>query len=222
MEKKVISRRIYQRTVPIFLVSLLAGIFLVEYFFIYEPLTVLTDELSAWGSIITACTVLFGNIAVILIKARQLKVERTRKQIYDIVVFLGTALIFIILALAVPNNVNDENYLLLYTPLMAMMGTTLWTNAHLYYVWAVIQRLVRVRSLEIFVLALSCVLLIFYNTPSLVSMVPQFHPIGEWIVTVLNKAVQRATALCLAISGIVMMVRALAGKEPGLVEMEME
>jgi hypothetical protein len=37
----------------------------------------------------------------------------------------------------------------------------------------------------------------------------------------LNKAVQRATAACLAVGGIVIMVRALAGKEPGLIEMEM-
>jgi hypothetical protein len=221
MTEQAISRRMYQRTVPIFLVSILAGIFLVEYFIAYEPLTGLTGELSVWGSIITAGTVLFGNVAVILIKGRQLSGERTSKETFDIVVFLGAVALFVILGLSNPDTISSETFLLLYTPTMSMMSTTLWTNAHLYYVWATIQRLVRVRSLELFVLALATVLLIFYNTPVTVTVVPQFNPIGEWIVTVLNKAVQRATAACLAVGGIVIMVRALAGKEPGLIEMEM-
>jgi hypothetical protein len=218
-----ITRRTYQRTIPVFLVSILVGIFLVEYFFAYEPLTTLTDELSLWGVIITNGTVLFGSVALIIIKGRSLFARpKTTKEVFDLVVFLGVVALFVILGLVDPQGINGELFLMLYTPTLSMMSTTLWTNAHLYYTWAVIQRLVRVRTLEILVLAVSCVFLIFYNTPATIAVIPQFHPIGEWIVTVLNKAVQRATAATIAVGGIVTVLRALVGKEPGLIEMEMD
>jgi hypothetical protein len=220
--EQIISRRSYQRTIPVFIVSILVGIFLVEYFIAYEPLTALTDELSLWGVIITAGTALFGNVAVIIVKAQLLRQKQTRRELFDIATFLGVAALFVILGLADPEGISGQTlFLALYTPTMSMVSRTLWTNAHLYFTWAVIQRLVRVRTLEVAVLAIACMFLIFYNTPVTIVAVPAFHPIGEWIVTVLNKAVQRATAACLAVGGIVIMVRALTGKEPGLIEMEM-
>ena len=220
--QQAMTRRTYQRTIPIFIVAFLIGIFLVEYFIAYEPLTGLTDELSLWGVIITAGTALFGNVALIIVKGRSLMARpKTTKELFDILVFLGVVVIFVVLGVVDPEGINGPLFLALYTPTLSMMGTTLWTNAHLYYTWAVIQRLVRVRTLEVFVLAVSCMFLIFYNTPVTIVAVPQFHPIGEWIVTVLNKAVQRATAATIAVGGIVTVVRAIIGKEPGLIEMEM-
>jgi len=215
------SRRTYQRTVPIFIVSVFLGIFLVDYFLVSDELKAVTTELSLWGVIITAGTLLFGNVAIIVIKARELFQKQPRRALFDTATFLGVAALFVILGLADPNSVRGAMFLALYVPTMSMMTQTLWTNAHLYYVWAVIQRLVRVRTLEVAVLAIATVLIIFYNTPATKVVFPPFHPMGEWIVTVANRAVQRATAACLAISGIVIVVRSLAGKEPGLIEMEM-
>ena len=163
--EQIISRRSYQRTIPIFIVSVLVGIFLVEYFIAYEPLTALTDELSLWGVIITAGTALFGNVAVIIVKAQLLRQKQTRRELFDIATFLGVAALFVILGLADPEGISGQTlFLALYTPTMSMVSRTLWTNAHLYFTWAVIQRLVRVRTLEVAVLAIACMLLIFYNT----------------------------------------------------------
>ena len=206
---------------PIFIVSVFLGIFLADYFLVSDELKAVTTELSLWGVIITAGTLLFGNVAIIVIKARELSQRQPRKALFDTVTFLGVAALFVILGIVDPQSTRGAIFLALYTPTMSMMSQTLWTNAHLYYVWAVIQRLVRVRTLEVAVLAISTVLIIFYNTPATKVVFPPFHPIGEWIVTVANRAVQRATAACLAISGIVIVVRSLAGKEPGLIEMEM-
>jgi hypothetical protein len=82
--EQIISRRSYQRTIPVFIVSILVGIFLVEYFIAYEPLTALTDELSLWGVIITAGTALFGNVAVIIVKAQLLRQKQTRRELFSV------------------------------------------------------------------------------------------------------------------------------------------
>jgi len=219
--ERITSRRTYQRTIPIFIVALLIGIFLANYFFVYDPLKAITNELSLWGIIITAGTLLFGNLILVIVKARSLTTKQTRRERFDAVTFLSVAALIVVLGLVDPRGIRGSSFLLVYGITTSLLSTALWTNAHLYYVWAVIQRLVRVRTLEVAVLAISTLLIIFYNTPFTIVLVPQFSPLGEWIITVVNRAVQRATAACLAVTGIVVVVRGLVGKEPGLIEMEM-
>jgi hypothetical protein len=200
---------------------LLTGIFIAQYFLASDALTAVTTELNQWGIIITAGTLLFGNVAIIVIKGRELTKKQPRKALFDTAVFLGVAALFVILGLVDPKSTKGAIFLAIYTPTMSMMSQTLWTNAHLYYDWSIIQRLVRVRTLEVAVLAFTTLLVAFYNTPFIKYLYPPFGPIGEWITVKANGAVQSATAICLGIASIVIVVRALAGREPGLIEMEM-
>jgi len=216
------SRRIYQRIFPLFIVSLVTGLLIAEYFISFDPLTSLKNELSLWGVIVTTCTMIFANVALVWGNLRTLRRKASSKEIFNSVVFLGITLLFLALGLYDPGMTSGKMFLAVYVPTMGLIGTVIWINANIFFGWAAIQRMARIRTPEAAVLLLSFLFTVFYSMTILLAIWPPFNSIGEWIATVPNMAVQRGALGAAAVGGIVLGIRALVGKEPGLVEMEMK
>jgi len=65
-----ITKRLYQFQIPLFLVSIFAGINIAEYFLNIDALTTIKNEALQWGVIITAFTTLFAYTILVSSNAK--------------------------------------------------------------------------------------------------------------------------------------------------------
>ena len=161
---KQLSKRIYQRQIPVYIVSLIAGIFIVEYFISYSPLTVVKSELTLWSTVIYSFSLLYGFVVLIMGQVRTLARVRESKRIRNSIICVGAIIFFY---------------------------------------------------------ALGYVFSMFRGSTLLVAIWPTFYDIGVWIETVLATSVIRAFVTAAAVGTIVLTIRGLVGREPGLIELEM-
>ena len=111
-----ISKRTYQRQIPLFLISLIAALFIVEYFAPpYQPLVLLKDELTLWGVILSAMTILYAQTTLLLGHLRRVVERREpRRQIIESGIFLGSFLLFMVIALSHPATIYGPVFQLLF------------------------------------------------------------------------------------------------------------
>jgi len=225
---KMMSRRFYQRTVPLFIVSVLTGIFIADYFAGYGPafkegpLTPLTKELTTWGTIISLFILLFANVAMLMMHFRTLVRGRVhRKEMFRSVSFVGSAAFFVILAFASgPKLTSGDLYLLVWVAVYGTMGLGIAIGHHTFFTWHAMKRLRGAASPDTIALLVSTILSLFLYTTAVTAVTPHFDAAANWIKGIPNTASQRAALAAAAVGGIILGVRALVGREPGLIEAE--
>lgn len=82
-------------------------------------------------------------------------------------------------------------------------------------------RYLRPTSVEAAVLVIMALFSMFRGTTLLTYIWPPFYDIGVWIETVVATSVIRAFTTAMSVGTIVLVIRALVGKEPGLIELEL-
>jgi len=216
-----ISKRTYQRQIPLFLISLIAAILIIEYFAApFEPLIDLKNELTLWGVILTAMTILYAQVTLLLGHIRRV-VERKepRRQIIESGIFLASFLFFALLALSHPARIYGPLFSLLFLGLLAKFQLGFQSCGWPAQVNAVF-RMFRVTSLESATICTCYIITWLFNMPFFRFYLPALGPVGLWIQFVPHTAAQRAGLIGAAVGAIIVGVRALVGKEPGLMEVE--
>jgi hypothetical protein len=74
--------------------------------------------------------------------------------------------------------------------------------------------------LEAAVMVIAVLFSMFRNSTLLVYFWPPFYDVGVWIETVIATTVIRAFVTAAAVGTVVLTIRALVGREPGLIELE--
>lgn len=222
-----VSRRVYQRQIPLFIVSVVAAIFMAEYFTgnpeltppVKSPLTPVTAELSLWGTIIYAFTLLFGYVGLLRYQARRVQQRKTTKLAVLGGTCIGAAAVFSILGIVLPGGITGSQFRMWYTYIVAFAGGGMYTawvhhpyNSYRYF---------RLTSIESATMFLTWILIVLRELSMFVAIWEPFYAIGTWVEGVPNTAVQRAALAAYAVGSMVLALRALVWKEPGLVEMEM-
>jgi hypothetical protein len=110
------------------------------------------------------------------------------------------------------------NFVYIYT--MGTMGAMVWVNSNTWASWAAIRELSRIRSLEALVVWVVCIFYVLGMTTGLIAMVPGLNDVATWIRMVGDRTARVAAIAAAGIGGVILGVRAIIGKEPGLVEME--
>lgn len=109
---KVIGKRVYQRLIPLFLVSVITGIFIVGYFTV--PMTVttpyqvamksVTDELTLWATVVAMFVLLYAFVGLIIghtttiIRAKGLKLRSNS------MICIGSIILFLLLGYLLPGG----------------------------------------------------------------------------------------------------------------------
>lgn len=217
------SKRVYQRQIPLLLVSIITGIFIAEYFLVNAPLTALKNELTTWGTIISLFILLFGNIVLLVSNIRRLG-QRERvpaKEYFRSVVLIGTVVFFSILAFASgPKLTSGPLYLLVWVNTYGIIGVGIGLGTHTFFTWHAIKRIITLRSFEVAIVLVTTIFSLFMYMTSAVAVAPWLGDFANWIKGIPNTAAQRAALLAAAVGGIVLGIRALVGKETGLIEAE--
>jgi hypothetical protein len=218
-----VSKILYQRTIPTFIVSIIAGIFIVEYFLPQNaPLTDITTELTLWGTILYSCSLLYGIVILIITMVRRAEQRRSGKftggrAVLMSVVCLGTAVVYTIIALAT-GGTTSATFQFWYTYIIAYAAGGMYTawvhhpyNSYRYF---------RFTSIASSLMFIAWLFISFRELSSFVAIWPPFYDIGTWIEGVPNTAAQRAMLATTGIGAIVLGVRAIIGREPGMIEVE--
>ncbi len=215
-----ITKSTYQRTIPTFLVSVLAGILIIHYF---APKTVefdrLQSEINQWGTILTAIAFIYGYVSILMIHARRLIMRKaTGRELFGSVVLFCSFLAIMAIHFLVPGGIESDLsaqwqfYLISFSTTAVVID---WA----FHPFACI-RMFRVTSIEAAVMFFSWLFACLSVLPVWTLYIPVLGPIGDWIGEIPMTATQRAALACTAVSSIVLAIRALVGKEPGLIEVE--
>jgi hypothetical protein len=218
------TKRIYQRTAPLLIVSVICLVLVLEYF---APATsewkAVHGEVTQWGVIISACIFVYGGFTILAMhigrvsRGLQNAKERAGRRLWNSSVFLATFVLFYIFA------VFEGGF---GGPLAGMYST--YINGYIrgsfnlewvFHVMAV-YTMFRFTSIEATLLFAGWIVSVLRMTTMYVYYVPPLMDIGMWVTTVPAMAVMRAGYLAMGVSAVVLTARALVWKEPGLIEVE--
>jgi hypothetical protein len=213
------SSRIYQRQIPIIITSAIIAIIAIEYFAPQVPaLTTTKEELQLWASIIFSFVMLFGYVTLLMNHVRQATTEKRTVRKYLIMILLAVVVIFVILGLTLEGGPSGVQYSVLYKYL------ALYIAGGMYTAWAHhpynAYRFIKVTSPASTIFLITWLFLVFRELSVIVFAFPPLYDVGTWIEQVINASAQRVSLACAGVGQLILGIRALVGKEPGLIETE--
>jgi len=220
-----LTKRLYQFQFPLLVITVSAGIIIAQYYIKDTTLNYLQSETIRWGTIVTALIAVFAYVSLILANVRRIgnKNVETKNKVRSIT-FLITLAIFALLAFSDPVKLTGgANYNMLYTTVIAVGSIGLWVIADPMLIWASIKRLMRINNIETLIMLITFVIEIAAEG---MTMVPaMYSPVGDvgvWVKSVPNMIGQRAAVAAAGVGGVILALRAIIWKEPGLVEVELQ
>lgn len=221
------ARRLYTRTLPLFIASFLMTIATVLYFItptnkndpIYLLTTNIGNEIKSWGVILAGFAFLYGYISVVILHSRRLYRRREAKsRLYGSTIFLGVFILFATIILTVKGGVTSSIIGLLNVYILSYIDSGMKTD------WVFLPylnfKLMRLTSSTAIVMFVPYVIYALRSSPMICVAFPPIIAIGDWINFIPFNATNRAATACAGISSVLFGLRALIMKEPGLVELE--
>ncbi len=218
------SRRFFRRLIPAFIISLLIGIGIADYYVSNPLLNNLQNEITREGTIISAFIGVVATIYLIWMNFLQIysnvSGKRNNKTLFSSSVFIVVYVIFCGLALSTPQLTAGTVYTLVYTTILGYLTTVFFANSSIWGSWMIFVKVGRMHTLEGFVL-LFAVLVRMFTTPVLFyAIYPPINDLNVWLQQVPDAAVQRAVLGCASVGSVILALRALVNKEPSLAETE--
>ena len=219
------SKRVYQRSIPLLMISVI-GIIMVGDYFIDTPPPVanLVNEFYMWGVVISTIIALYGFVMMVglssLIVIKRKKDSRTVTN--NVLILIGFCS-FMILGLLTPGRELGASFMKIYIPIVAYFGSGFFfcivVRAHIagaQYAFS------KIRTLGALMFFLAWLFVTIRDTSALVGYFPPFLDIGNWITNVPVKAGYVASFIAMGVATITLALRALIGREHGLIELETE
>ena len=215
------SKRLYQRQLPVFLMSAIAAVITIEYFFGVQGLTDLKVELTQWGNIVAAFVLLFSQATLLMMHGQRLSERKaSRSLISNSAIFFATWIIFAILIFSTPQQEGGELFRMVFIGIISLIDLGILAMKVGPHVLISMRLFWKITSIDAAAFFGSWIFSYFGEASSLVYIWPGFASIRDWIMAVPHASAMRGALLVAAIGSTVLGIRAIAGKEPGLVEME--
>lgn len=213
--------RIYMRIIPLFLVSFFTGLGMVFYFGVgvSPALTGLSAEISLWATILATFAFIYGFTSLVVLHTLRLyRMKDSRVNLYSSGVLLGTFIFVIALILSNPLRVSGPAIVLFTLYILAYIGSGVG------FTWVfhpfITYRTFKLTSINAVVMFSAFLIYMLRQMPMMGVLWPPIIAIGEWIGYIPQNAALRAATACIGISSVMLGLRALAGKEPSLIELE--
>ena len=218
-----ITKRLYQFQIPLFLVSLFAGIAIAEYFLNIGALTSVKNEVLQWGVIITAFTTLFAYVVLVSSNAKTIaRASAPMKNRVRSLILLVVIAVFCIAALMDPVKLTGgETFNFLYANIITTIGFGMSLGTHIVFTWAAIKKLQKIPDIETLIMLICFTLEIFGDGMTMMpALLPAFSSAQSWIKLIPNMIGQRAAIAAAGMGAVILGLRALVWKEPGIIELE--
>jgi hypothetical protein len=194
------DKEIYERTIPLFIISFLGVWMILEYFI--SPLTFLSvysDRIRQWATIIAAASWGLGISILTISHARKIY-QRSEKP------FWGYSVIFLVVMIfnvyyGVTEGTTGKTWRWFYDTITGPVGQALYSTTA-FYITSAGYRVFRFRNLDAGVLLLSGMIVLMSVLPLFTGNFPFLVPMGNWINTVLSVAGFRAFTIGVALGTI--------------------
>jgi len=218
-----LNKRLYRFNIPLFLVAFSVGIIIADYFVsptatpVFEQIT---TELRHWASITETFILAYSYLVLLMWHTRRVVVFKEQgllhKSFFGSSVTLIVFVIFLLIGLVYSTSHPYFSDFYKYTAGYVRMGAVLsWLNIpYLTY------RRVSLRTREMTLFFIIFMVVLLGELPLLTEFVPQIRALGDWTERTLGVSGQRVGVLVMSIGALTVALRALVGKERGLIELE--
>jgi hypothetical protein len=176
------------------------------------------SELLQWGTVASGFVMLFGYLTLLANHGRRVMESQRSRTSYVSGLLLGVIAVFVILGLALPGGYSGANYTTLYQYLIMYAGAGLY-SAWIHHPYNC-YRYFRFTSTYSAIFFITWLFVIFRDIPIIVAIAPPTYNIATWIEQVVAASANWTALGVAGVGTLVLGVRALIGKEPGLMEME--
>jgi hypothetical protein len=223
------SRRVYQRVIPLLIMSAISAWLIVDYFLPVDPVTKknaiapVSQNLLAMNSTVMLMTQLFGTVTLLLWRARSaIRRVGNRKNVFSSIMFMGWYIFYIALGFYDPSKLNNGTvFTLFFQASVGILSTTAAGVKFLHHTFWTFRLFASVATYESAVLFIVWAITFLRNASLGTLIVPQLAFVGDWVELYAFAAASRALLLSTAVGACIIAARALVMKEPGLIDMEM-
>jgi hypothetical protein len=202
---------IMKKSVPIALVFITAVIFLLEYFVLPTELKSTVTMLQNWGIILTAFTLGFGAVNMIMFHGKQ--VSRRAKGQWPYSLWLLIILVLFTLV-GVIMGATSTQYSWLYNSSYFALSATVYSSLG-FYMTSGIYRALRAKNAESALLLIVGVIVLARNAPALAAQFPILVNMDSWLSSVPTTSAQRGIMIGAALGAIALGLRTMIGRETG-------
>jgi hypothetical protein len=194
---------------PLYFAAIVALLLFASYYFVFPPLSTLTEHLSRFATIAAGFAAVLGLIQLI-----QLHVNRIRKRVAGQWIFSIWTLIVVAVILAMGLTLSPTHpyykalFSLIYTPLDGAVYSLTG-----FFIVTATYRTFRARSLDNFLFMIAALVIIIYNAPIFTYTWSGFDIIGTWFINVLNTGALRAFRIAAATGAVVFAIRIVLAME---------
>ena len=192
---------------------------ILDWLFIFPPINFAKAEISRWGTLIGGFLIILAVFILLRRHTRRIsRMEFGTQEFWHSVTLWGSFLLFFGLSVLLEGGRNHTSYRWLYDNIINPFNLAQYRGIMMAYTVLAAYYALKVNSLETTVFLASGIIWLMWQVPLGNYLVPQIVGAGDWISNVPNTAGARAAALAIAVGGIMMGLRTLVGKEPGLIE----
>ncbi len=221
---KGISRSTYRFQIPVFLASLVIGLCIADYFIAFSPLQMSVKTLTRWGTTISVFAAIVATTFLVLRNVSRLYTGIAKKDyqtLYRSGTFMGVYVTFALLAFSNPKLVQSDLYIAIYTPILSACAMVGYYNASYSTTWSAIQKIGHVTNLDTAAIMIMVVVNAIVGMTIMHAIIgPNLALVQNWLTQVVTRSVTTVGEAFAAVGVLVICLRALVGKEPGLIEME--
>jgi len=220
MQKLELTRRTYQRQIPLILLSIVSFLMTVAYYLNIPALSDVKSGLSLWTVNITNIVYIYGVTTLLLYHINRVRRPDQRVPFRRSLIFILLFVFFGALGLLLPGGFADPDYSYTYTNLVGAVGIAFGAISALYAFPAVLRLMRRVRTIEGIVFVILSFVYSLRNITSWTASFPVFVDIATWLQLVPVAGAMRGAYIAAAVGLVIICIRAIIGREPGLAEAE--
>ena len=206
-----------RQDLPLVLIFLFGVMAIVPFFFPHPTLLAIKAQLGTWTVVIANVSIFLGLFYMTYSQYRTTLRERTPSAYFFFLTPFAAVVLFIVTAIVFPGYTSSAQYqwiyMNIYQPQVAM-----YVSLPLFYCYSAAYRAFTVRSIEALALMLGGMIYTLRMIPLFTFLVPQLHPMGEWILLVPNVGGGRGAVICVGLAAIVLGLRTLVGREVTTIE----
>lgn len=220
------SRRLYQRTLPLFIMSAIAAVLIIQYFApagtVFDPAR---TNILAIVSTVTATIQLYALVTLLLWRARVVvRRQGNMTNIFSSFVFFAWFIFLVGLWLFDHDPVkmsSGTTYLAIYAATVGILSTSASGIKFVHHIFWTFRLFASAATLESGILFVTWLLTYLREMSLGILIWPGFAPIGDWISLFPYTAASRSLLLATGVGACIIAARAIVFKEPGLIDAEM-
>jgi hypothetical protein len=199
-----------RKALPTAILSFVATIILVDYWFKVPVINNTAKDITTWVSLIANVALGLGAVNLLLVHSRHIRLKRQEWGNSAVLI----ALMLFVAVVGIARSSNSPTYRWLYDNINVPIGSTLFATAA-FQIASASYRTFRARNVEAALLLLTGIFVMLGKVPLGEMMASWMPTFAQWILDVWNTAAQRGIMMCTAIGLIIISVRVITGMERG-------